>query len=142
MTFFSREYYETMKDYFHPNVHTFIDRYTDDEGLVLLPPFHGCNLRNRNGSRKLIDYRNGKQCLFPLWSDDKSKLKAALFALTRYMTFGKNRYRFKNKGNCIFNYTLNKYVHLSDTPIQAEFSSRLQAEFLEQKEKYLKDDTK
>ena len=30
MTFFSREYYETMKDYFHPNVHTFIDRYTDD----------------------------------------------------------------------------------------------------------------
>ena len=58
------------------------------------------------------------------------------------MTFGKDRYRFKNKGNCIFNYTLNKYVHLSDTPIQAEFSSRLQAEFLEQKEKYLKDDTK
>ena len=50
MTFFSREYYETMKDYFHPNVHNFIDRYTDDEGLILLPPFHGCNLKNRNGS--------------------------------------------------------------------------------------------
>ena len=137
MTFFSREYYETMKDYFHPNVQTFIDRYTDDEGLALLPPFHGCNLKNRNGSRKLIDYRNGKRCLFPLWSDDKSKLKAALFAFTRYKTFGKDRYRFKNKGNCIFNYTLNKYVHLSDTPIQADFNK-----FLEQKEKYLKDDTK
>ena len=90
MTFFPREYYETMKDYFHPNVHNFIDRYTDDEGLILLPQFHGCNLKNRKGSRKLIDYRNGKQYLFPLWSDDKSKLKAApLFPFTRYLTFGK-----------------------------------------------------
>ena len=121
MTFFSREYYETMKDYFHPNVHNFIDRYTDDEGLILLLPFHGCNLKNRNGSRKLIDYRNDKQCLFLLWSDDKSKLKAALFPFKRYMTFGKDRYLFKNKGNCIFNYALHQYVHLADTLISADF---------------------
>ena len=26
-------------------MHDFIDRYTDDEGLVSLPPFHGCLLK-------------------------------------------------------------------------------------------------
>ena len=91
-----------MKDYFHPNVHDFIDRYTDDESLVSLPPFHGCQLKNRNGSRKLIDYSNGKQCLCPVWSDDKSKLKGSLFSFIRYMTQGKDRYLFKNKGNLHF----------------------------------------
>ena len=45
-----------MKDYFHPDVVTFIEHYTDDKGLVELPPFHGCDLRNRNGTKKLIDY--------------------------------------------------------------------------------------
>ena len=137
MALFFYEYYEVMKDYFHPNVHGFIDRYTDDEGLVSLPPFHGCELKNRNGSQKLIDYRNGKQCLCPVWSDDNSKLKGSLFLFTRYMTQGKDRYLFKNKGNCIFNYLLNKYVHLSDTPISEYFSK-----FLEDKEKYLKSGTK
>ena len=26
------------------------------------------------------------------------------------------RYLFKNKGNIVFNYKLNKYIHLSKTP--------------------------
>ena len=39
MALFFYEYDEAMKDYFHPNVERFIDRYTDDEGLVSLPPF-------------------------------------------------------------------------------------------------------
>ena len=98
MALFFYEYYEAMKDYFHPNVHSFIHRYTDDEGLVSLLSFHGCELKNRNGSRKLIHYRNGKQCLCPVWSDDNSKLKGSLFPITRYMTQGKERYLFKNKG--------------------------------------------
>ena len=95
------------------------------------------SIKKRNGSRKLIDYSNGKQCLCPVWSDDKSKLKGSLFPITRYMRQGKDRYLFKNKVNCIFNYSLNKYVHLSDTPISENFSK-----FLEDKEKYLKSDTK
>ena len=137
MALFFYDYYKAMKDYFHPNVQHFIDRYTDDEGLVSLPPFHGCKLKNKNGSRKLIDYRNGKQCLCPVWSDDNSKLKGSLFPFTMYMTQGKDRYLFKNKGNCIFNYSLNKYLHLSDTAISENFSK-----FLEDKEKYLKSDIK
>ena len=137
MTLFFCEYYEAMKDYFHPNVQRFIDRYTDDEGLVSLPPFHGCKLKNKNGSQKLIDYRNDKQCLCPVWSDDNSKLKGSLFPFATYTTQGKDRYLFKNKGNCIFNYSLNKYLHLSDTPISENFSK-----FLDDKEKYLKSDIK
>ena len=138
MVLFLYEYYEAMKDYFHPNVHGFIDRYTDDDGPVSLLPFHGFELKNRNDSRKLIDYRNGKQCLFPVWSDDKTKqLKIRLFPFTRYMTYIKDRYLFKKIGNCIFNYSLNKYEHLSDTLISKNFSK-----FLEDQEKYLKSDTK
>ena len=50
MILFFYEYYEAVKGYFHPNMHGFIDKYTDHEGLVSLPPFHGCELKNRNGS--------------------------------------------------------------------------------------------
>ena len=31
MAVFSIEYFDCMKDYFHPNVATFIDLYTDDD---------------------------------------------------------------------------------------------------------------
>ena len=67
---FWKEYYEDMKDYFHPHIHSFINNYAHDD-LYFLPPYHGCGLKNRNGTRKLIDYRNGKQCLFPDWSQEK-----------------------------------------------------------------------
>ena len=53
-----------MKDYLHQNVYSFIGRYTDDKGFVLFPPFHGCNLKNGNGSRKLIDYKMGNNACF------------------------------------------------------------------------------
>ena len=90
-----------MKDYFHPNVATFIEHYTDNKGLVELPPFHGCGLKNRNGSLKLVDYRNGNQCLCPVWTDDNCKIKYCLYPMTRQMTQSKFRCLYKNKGNCI-----------------------------------------
>ena len=77
-----------MKDYFHPNIITFIDHYTDDKGLVNLPPFHGCGLKNRNGTKKLVDYRNCNQCLCGVWSDENSKIRYATFPMTRYMSQG------------------------------------------------------
>ena len=46
------DYYELVKDYLDPNIHTFIDHYRSGN-LIDLPPFHGCNLINRNGTRKL-----------------------------------------------------------------------------------------
>ena len=51
------------------------------------------------------------------------------------MTQTKDRYLFKNKGNCVYNYSLKKYQHLSDTPMRESFKR-----FQEDKEKYLKSD--
>ena len=90
-----------MKDYFHPNVVTFIEHYTDDKGLVELPPFHGCDLRNRNGTKKLIDYWHGNQCISGVWSDENSKVEYGTYPMTRYITQGRFRYLYNNRGNCL-----------------------------------------
>ena len=71
--------YETIKDYLHPNVHTFVDHYRNGH-LIDLPFYHGCNRVNRNGTRKLIEYRNGVQCICPTnkpyWKITKDKYNA------------------------------------------------------------------
>ena len=116
MAVFLVEFYEMIKEYLHPNLHHFIDRYTEN-GMVRLSPFHECGLQNKNGSRKLINYSNGDQCLTPLWSDNRLNLMSEFFPFTRYMTQTKDRYLFKNKGNCVYNYSLKNYQHLSYTPM-------------------------
>ena len=92
-----------MKDYFHPRLHSFIDNYSgSNEDLIMLPPYHGCVLKNRNGTKKLIDYRNGKQCLFPAWSNGKELKDSCYRPFTRYISFSdKDGVLFKNKGNTI-----------------------------------------
>ena len=57
-------YYERVKDYLHPNIHTFINHYKDGH-LINLPIYHGCDKVNRNGTRKLIRYEIGEQCIIP-----------------------------------------------------------------------------
>ena len=47
------DYYKTVKDYLHPGIHDFLEDYRCGN-LVKLPPFHGCNRVNKNGTRKLI----------------------------------------------------------------------------------------
>ena len=132
----SVEFYEMIKEYLHPNMHHFVDRYTEN-GMVRLPPFHRCGLQNKNGSQKLINYSNGDQCLIPLWTDNRLNLKSEFFPFKRYMTQTKDRYLFKSKENCVFNYSLKNYQHLPDTPMRENFKR-----FQEDKEKYLKSDTK
>ena len=136
MAVFSVEIYEMIKDYLQPNLQHFIDRYTEN-GIVRLPPFHGCGLQNKNGSQKLINYSNGDQCLTPSWTDNRLNLESEFFPFTRYMTQTKDRYLFKNKGNCVYNYSLKQYQRLLDTPMRESFKR-----FQEDKEKYLKSDTK
>ena len=58
MTLMTNRYYETIKDFLHPNVHTFVDHYRNRD-LIDLSFYHGCDRVNRNGTRKLIEYRNG-----------------------------------------------------------------------------------
>ena len=126
---FSKDYYEKMKDYFHPRLHSFIENYLGaDEDLFMLPPYHGCGLKSRNGTKKMIDYRNGQQCLFPTWPNGKDNSNDSCHRpFTRYISFsGKDRVLFKNKGNTIFNYSTNQYDHLLDTPDQDNFKRFLQ----------------
>lgn len=136
---FSSEYFEKMKGYFHPRLHRFIDNYSGaNDDLILLPPYHGCGLKNRNGTKKLIDYSIGKQCLFPVWSNGKEIRDSCYRPFTRYIYFnGKDRVLFKSKGNTIFNYTTNQHDHLQDTPDKDNFKR-----FLEIKDIYLKSDQK
>ena len=52
------DYYETVKDYLHPKIHSFVNHYRC-RNLIDLPPFHGCNKVSRNGTRKTILYEIG-----------------------------------------------------------------------------------
>ena len=52
---FSKQYYSDMKDYFHPNLHRFIERYTyPEDNLHFLPPFHDCGKKNMDKNNLLI----------------------------------------------------------------------------------------
>ena len=55
MTVMTVAYFEHVKDYLHPNLKHFINEYKE-ENIIMLPPFHGCGHRNKNGTRKLINY--------------------------------------------------------------------------------------
>ena len=59
-------YVDLIKDYVHPNVNKSINYYKGGNRIEL-PPFHGCRGRNKNGTKKFIDYANGYQCISPLW---------------------------------------------------------------------------
>ena len=58
------DYYETVKDYLHPDIHDFINHHRC-RSLIDLPQFHGCNRVNKNGTRKLVMYEMGGQCVAP-----------------------------------------------------------------------------
>ena len=136
---FLKEYYEDMKDYFHPSINSFINEYThENDDLYFLPPYYGCGLKNRNSTRKLINYRNGKQYLFLSWLPGKDIADSLHRSFTRFMSYnGMDRIFFKNKGNSIFNYSTNQYDHLSDMPVRDSFQR-----FLQIKDTYLKSDQK
>ena len=126
------EYFELVKDYLHPNLKCFINEYKEGN-LIILPPFHGCGHRNKNGTRKLINYTKGHQCVTPSWKnywkkDIKPKYKQNndFFYFTRYMTQTKDRHLFKTKGYLVYNYKLKKYEHMKDTPMHYDFKSMQQ----------------
>ena len=96
------DYFDLIKDYVHPNVKEFIFHYKNGNRIEL-PPCHGCNRWNRNGTRKFIDYTNGHQCVAPSWKHywkkdikTKYKTKYGFFYWTRYMTQTRDFY-FKIK---------------------------------------------
>ena len=107
-------YYEKVRDYLHPNIHTFINHYKDGH-LINLPIYHGCDKVNRNGTRKLIRYEIGEQCIKPTdkpyWKSQKVNIGIV------YLTFTNQRFLFKNKDNLVYNYKLKKFQHMAETPM-------------------------
>ena len=55
-----------------------IDCYKKDNYYVF-PTYHGCNYKNKNCTRKRIDYKSGEQCIRPIdipyWTKTKQKYK-------------------------------------------------------------------
>ena len=49
----------------HPNIVCNIDSYKEGR-YYIFPTYHGCRYRNRNGTRKKIQYNRGEQCLTPV----------------------------------------------------------------------------
>ena len=98
MTVLTVEYFNKIKDYVHPNPQTIIKVYQNGN-LITLPPYHGCGHRNKNGTRKLIDYARGYRCVTPSWrnywkKDVRAKYQRKIgdFYVTRYMTQTKFRH--------------------------------------------------
>ena len=53
--------------YLHSNIISNIDSYKKGYHYIF-PSYHGCRYRNRNGTRKRIQYNKGEQCLVPVHS--------------------------------------------------------------------------
>lgn len=139
MTVTSVEYFELIKDYAHPNVERFVNDYKNGNKIIF-PPFHGCGHRNKNGTRKFINYTNSYQCINPSWKlywkknvKTKYKTKIGFCYWTRYMTQYRDRFLFKNKGYFVYNHKLKKYEHMNGTPMHHNFKL-MQQQF---KEEYL-----
>ena len=119
------DYYEAVKDYLHPGIHDFINHYRRGH-LIDLPPYHGCNRVNKNGTRKEIQYQMGEQCVVPTekryWRKRKAKYqKKGFLYWTRHMIQTRFRHLFKNKGKFVYNFKLKKYEQMNKTPMHHEF---------------------
>ena len=122
--FFPEKIFDKLEKFFHPNIIANKDYYYN-RGFYCFPNFHGCSLKNRNGTNKMIDYSRGSHCLTPTfkkyWKKNK-KFKSRKVQYTRNMTtYGINRF-FKTKGDSWFDRTNKKwckkeypYYHIWET---------------------------
>ena len=129
MTFLTLDSYNNIKDYLHPNLHDIIKDHFIEKNLICLPPFHGCNYKNKNGTKKLIDYGRGHRCIIPSWRDTwrrnvKNKYLNNKYPRTRYLLNSKYRNLFKNKGNYVYNYHLKAYKSIKE-PALKEFFNKI-----------------
>ena len=115
MAILTTETFNSIKDYLHPNLDKIVkDDKLKDNKLVILPPYHGCGYKNKNGTKKSIDYGRGHRCITPSWrrswkKDVKKKYLTKKYPKTRYRLNSEYRNLFKNKGNYVYNYKLKKY---------------------------------
>ena len=127
MVILTTETFNDIKDYLHPNLHKIVkdDKLKDDK-LIVLPPYHGCGYRNKNGTKKSIDYGRGHRCITPSWrrswkKNVKDKYLNKKYPKTRYRLNAEYRNLFKNKGNYVYNYELKKYKSIEESVIKKFF---------------------
>ena len=131
MPFLSLDSYNNIKDYVHPNLNKIIIKNNlIDDKLICLPPYHGCNYSNRNGTNKLIDYARGHRCLIPTWKNKwsrnvKNKYFNSKYPRTRYLLNSEYRNLFNNKGNYVYNYSLKAYKSIKEEPALKEFFNKI-----------------
>ena len=128
MVILTTETFNNIKDYLHPNLNKIVkeDKLKNDK-RVYLPPYHGCGYRNKNGTRKSIDYGRGYRCITPSWrrswkKDVKEKYLRKKYPKTRYRLNSEYRNLFKNKGNYVYNYNLKKYKSIEEPAIKKFFN--------------------
>ena len=128
MPIFTTETYNNLKEYLHPNLPKIIEKNKlKDDKLVCLPPYHGCGSKNKNGTKKLIDYGRGYQCAVPSWrrlwkKNVKNKYLRKKYPKTRYRLNTDYRNLFKNKGNYVYNYELKAYKSIEEPAIKDFFN--------------------
>ena len=131
-------YYDQVRDYLNPQLHCFIKYYKNGD-LIDLPPYHGCGKKNKNVTKKMIEYNQGNQCVCSTnkkyWRNtkDKYKIEKKRFYWRRYMTWTNRRHMFKNKGDFVYDYKLKKFKHMSKTPMFNDYNylQRVRKYFLE-----------
>ena len=122
MVFMKEDSYQHFKNIIHPNITTHINHYHKG-GVIVLPVYHGCGYVNRNGTRKRIDYKRGKQCVLPTQKpyykpfkelSKKYRSRQRKIYFTRYLSnLGLNSLA-KTKGNLWYDYDEKKYKPKSD----------------------------
>ena len=103
---FSVDVYNRIESAIHPNISNKIHKFKQGNYYVF-PTFHGCNFKNRNGSRKRINYKVGNMCVSPTeniyWKDianiNKKKLPYKIY-FTRYgyLNYGINSFITRKNG--------------------------------------------
>ena len=116
--------YSKFKDYIHPNTKHTINHYKNSY-YYILPTYHCCGLKNRNGIRKRVDHKRGFQCILPMqilfWRRTKSKFKQFYFYNTRYKTNYILGPLAIIKGNYYYNYKTKKYQHWKEVSKRVDF---------------------
>ena len=86
-----------------------------------IPLYHGCNKKNRNGTRKIIDYKRDEICVLPtnrhLWKpyeEVKFKHLPSKMYLTRYMSNTGLNSLAKSRGELWYDWVDNNYKPKSE----------------------------
>ena len=122
------ETFNSIRDYLHPNLDKIVEEgKLKDDKLIVLPPYHGCEYRNKNGTKKSIDYGRGYKCITPSWRRSwkksvKERYLSRKYPKTRYRLNLEYRNLFKNKGNYVYNYNLKKYKSIEEPAIKKFFN--------------------